>query len=277
MNTRKQRLKALATKASACAIAALAAAAATTANADIIQETSDPFCEGFCLFPFGPNVAVEQYVAARFTPDQNYNLTQISVWFWDNNNFTIDLVTLSIETEITNTEGESFPSGIAIDTATFFPTGDFGEPILELAIFDTGALVEAGQNYYIVARSNHSIIAEPEDGPVWVVANGEPGLGWSTTTDFFTGEWQPAFYGGSFPAHILEGTPADGAPPCPCDHDSDGIQSIGDYFSYLTDFFAQLGGPGSADFDGDGEVTVSDYFQFLACLPDIAASTPCPN
>ena len=64
--------------------------------------------------------------------------------------------------------------------------------------------------------------------------------------------------------------------PCPCDRDGDGIQSVGDYFTFLTDFFAQLGGPGSADFDGDGTVTVGDYFAFLACLPLIANSTLCP-
>lgn len=64
--------------------------------------------------------------------------------------------------------------------------------------------------------------------------------------------------------------------PCPCDIDGDGSQTISDYFSYLTNFFAQLGGPGSADFDGDGEVTVSDYFAFLGCLPAIAASQSCP-
>lgn len=69
--------------------------------------------------------------------------------------------------------------------------------------------------------------------------------------------------------------PAD-TTPCPCDRDGDGVQSIGDYFTFLTEFFAQLGGPGSADFDGDGTVTVGDYFSFLACLPLIAASTPCP-
>jgi len=275
MKTRKQSRWTAATKTTAAAIATLAATFA--ASADIIQETSDPFCDGFCLPPFGPNVAVEQSVAARFTPDQNYNLTQISVWFWDNNNFTLDLVTLSIETEAEDFAGNTFPSGEVIDTATFFPTGAFGQPILELAIFENGALVEEGQNYYIVARSEHSISVDPEDGPVWIVANGDPGTGWSTTTDFFTGEWYPAFYGGSFPAHILEGTPAGDVTPCPCDRDNDGLQTVSDYFAYLTEFFEQLGGPGSADLDGDGVVTVGDFFEFLNCLVDISDSTPCPN
>lgn len=63
---------------------------------------------------------------------------------------------------------------------------------------------------------------------------------------------------------------------CPCDFNGNGTQEIGDYFAFLTDFFAQLGGPGSADFDGDGSVTVGDYFAFLGCLPDIASSTSCP-
>jgi len=64
--------------------------------------------------------------------------------------------------------------------------------------------------------------------------------------------------------------------PCPCDTDGDGTQTVADYFTYLTDFFNQLGGPGSADFDGDGIVTVADFFEFLNCLPAISASAPCP-
>ena len=63
---------------------------------------------------------------------------------------------------------------------------------------------------------------------------------------------------------------------CPCDFNGNGTQEIGDYFAFLTDFFAQFGGPGSADFDGDGSVTVGDYFAFLGCLPDISTSTSCP-
>ena len=68
--------------------------------------------------------------------------------------------------------------------------------------------------------------------------------------------------------------PAD-TNPCPCDYNDNGLQEIGDYFSFLTAFFAQLGGPGNADFDGDGTVTIGDYFAFLGCLPAIAASQPC--
>lgn len=71
-------------------------------------------------------------------------------------------------------------------------------------------------------------------------------------------------------------SPVDDVVPCPCDYNSNGIQEIGDYFTFLTAFFAQLGGPGSADFDGDGTVTIGDYFAFLSCLPAIAASTACP-
>ena len=79
-------------------------------------------------------------------------------------------------------------------------------------------------------------------------------------------------FNGEVPVTICSTGPA----PCPCDFNNNGLQEIGDYFSFLTAFFAQLGGPGSADFDGDGTVTIGDYFAFLACLPDIAASTACP-
>ena len=64
--------------------------------------------------------------------------------------------------------------------------------------------------------------------------------------------------------------------PCPCDYNSNGIQEIGDYFTFLTAFFARFGGPGSADFDGDGTVTIADYSACLSCLPAIAASPAAP-
>jgi len=64
--------------------------------------------------------------------------------------------------------------------------------------------------------------------------------------------------------------------PCPCDRDGDSVQTVSDYFAFLTEFFEQLGGPGSADLDGDGVVTVSDFFDFLNCLPAIGANQPCP-
>ena len=95
----------------------------------------------------------------------------------------------------------------------------------------------------------------------------------------------PALYAGGFfitagdePVGNIarwQGCPATSL-PCPCDTDSDGVQTISDYFAYLTDFFSQFGGPGSADFDQDGTVTVSDFFDFLNCLPAIAASEACP-
>lgn len=62
--------------------------------------------------------------------------------------------------------------------------------------------------------------------------------------------------------------------PCPCDRNNDGVVAIDDYFSYLSEFFSQLGGPGSADFDGDNLVTVSDYFAFLTCF--FTTLGPCP-
>jgi len=69
---------------------------------------------------------------------------------------------------------------------------------------------------------------------------------------------------------------ADTTPRCACDINNDGQQTVSDYSTFLTNFFAQLGGPGSADLDGDGVVTISDFFEFLNCLPAIAASEPCP-
>jgi len=97
-----------------------------------------------------------------------------------------------------------------------------------------------------------------------------------------TARLQPRINGGGFTGGII---PASAwsyvaedvvIEPCPCDRDGDGAQTVGDYFAYLTEFFEQLGGPGSADLDGDGVVTVGDFFAFLNCLPAISATTPCP-
>ena len=98
-------------------------------------------------------------------------------------------------------------------------------------------------------------------------------------------EGSPALYaggyfetaGGSYASNIARwGSCPATSLPCPCDTDSDGVQTISDYFAYLTNFFSQLGGPGSADLDQDGTVTIGDYFNFLNCLPAIAASEVCP-
>ena len=62
---------------------------------------------------------------------------------------------------------------------------------------------------------------------------------------------------------------------CPCDRDGDGYITISDYFTFLTEFFAQLGGPGSADIDGDGEVTIGDYFEYLNCIEAMARRARC--
>jgi len=58
---------------------------------------------------------------------------------------------------------------------------------------------------------------------------------------------------------------------CLADHDRSGEVNIADYFFFLTDFFEQLGGPGSADLNNDGVVAVDDYFIFLS-----AYFEPCP-
>lgn len=65
---------------------------------------------------------------------------------------------------------------------------------------------------------------------------------------------------------ILDSCEMDPSEGCPCDWDADDVVTVADYFAYLSDFFAQLDGPGSADFDEDGTVTVADFFDFLNCF-----------
>lgn len=83
---------------------------------------------------------------------------------------------------------------------------------------------------------------------------------------------------GGVPASYIAKWQVCQQPPCPCDYNEDGQQTVNDYLDFLTDFFTQLGFiQGTADFDNDCAITISDYFQFLNCLPAIAASEPCPE
>jgi len=118
----------------------------------------------------------------------------------------------------------------------------------------------------------------PLDNGLWLYTsnNSQLGLGTLNTT---TGIYTPmisdsGFYGISRAVLPIETPPPV---PCLCDRDGDGFITISDYFIYLNDFFAQLGSSGTADLNDDGEVTVEDFFIFLNCLPDIAASSPCPE
>ena len=119
--------------------------------------------------------------------------------------------------------------------------------------------------------------ARSEEIPVGPLASGETAT-FTRTLSAATLEEQTVFARWFVPGTVPGESTASITllPTCPCDFNNNGTHEIGDYFAYLTAFFAQLGGPGSADFDDDGTVTIGDYFAFLSCLPEIAASTPCP-
>ena len=58
------------------------ALAASAVPADIIYETEDPFGGIFGLW--GADVGTFQSVAIRFTPDADYRLDTINLWFMNN-------------------------------------------------------------------------------------------------------------------------------------------------------------------------------------------------
>lgn len=55
---------------------------AVPAGADVIYETNGPFGSAFGLIGF--DVESDQSVAVRFTPDADYRLDRVSVWFMSN-------------------------------------------------------------------------------------------------------------------------------------------------------------------------------------------------
>ena len=151
---------------------------------------------------------------------------------------------------------------------------------------ETGSLLLIGGNFQHAGGELVNNIAA-WNGSQWSAFESQGGRGVngvvSAITDFDDGTGPHTYLGGAFttaggkPAERIArwGNTCPPAPPCPCDTDNDGQHTIDDYF-FLTNFFNQLGGPGSADLDNDGQVTIADYFEFLNCLPAIAASEPCP-
>ncbi len=224
------------------------AAVAPLAHADVIFETNDPFGSPFGFVGF--DVFTQQSVAVRFVPDQDYTLTSVSAWFM-NNNFDQPLdrpVRLSVQTD--QAVGDAFiPSGDELEVMDLFITAIGWDPQLDTAQASGDTVLHAGEAYWIVAENDYG----PGENPVWNWATGV--TGYTSTTAFDTGAWQPGGEGATV-GIVIEG---DVASTCRADIDGDGELTIFDFLAYQNLFDA---GDLAADFDGDGSLTIFDFLAF---------------
>ncbi|MFI4917812.1 MAG: GC-type dockerin domain-anchored protein [Phycisphaerales bacterium JB060] len=228
-------------------VIALAGIAATASAADIIYETADPFGSPFGFIGF--DVFTQQSVGVRFVPDQDYTLTSVSAWFMNNASVPLDRpVRLSVQTD--QALGDAFiPSGDELEVMELFVTAIGWDPQFDTATASGDTVLNAGKAYWIVAESDYG----PAENPVWNWATGV--TGYTSTTAFDTGNWQP---GGS---GAVVGILVEGQPDLPCrpDLDGDGQLTIFDFLAFQNLFDA---GDLQADFDGDRDLTIFDFLAF---------------
>lgn len=217
------------------------------AAADVIYQSEDPFGGFFGLW--GADVFVGQTVGQRFTPDADYRLDEVRLWFMSNDfeGVVDEFVTVTIQTDAGGPD-ESYPSGVVLDETTFEVTAIGWDPVEESASFD-GVVLRAGQHYWVVCASD----ALGGEDPVWNFAS--EGLGFNA---FKLGSdpWQPGGSGAELTMGI-DATPA----PCLPDYVADGSLDFFDVQSFLSNFAA---GSPSADLNNDGMLNFFDVQEFLA-------------
>lgn len=176
----------------------IASGAATQADPVVIYETSDPF--GSFLGVNGADVFINQSVAVRFTPADDYSLFSLGLWLWNNDGSGASSpITLSVRPEMIDPIVGPIPSDQTIevwDVSVPF-TGQFQPQLFTFESVQT-PLLEAGVNYWVVAESD----SPPLIDPVWAFAG--QSTGFATFTNFSTGEWQQAG-NGAVPATVVLG------------------------------------------------------------------------
>jgi len=240
------------------------AMAVANAQARIIFETDDPF--GGFLGVNGFDVFQNQSVGQRITVDADYQLTSVSVWFWNNDDAgrTDAPVTLTVRTD-SGDPNCTTPGGTILDTMVFQvgQTG-FANPILITLASVNAPVLQKGQSYWIVAESPD---APPALDPVWATAS--PGSGVMAFTDFNTGLWQCGGLSGNT-AMIIEGALVGGITG---DLNNDCVVDLADLSVQLGNFGTAVGAtPEMGDVDGDGDVDLSDLSQLLANFGEMCDS-----
>ncbi len=234
----------------ACSVSALSA----MARADVIYETDDPFGSPFGVLGF--DVFIDQSVAVRFTPADDFALDRVSMWLWNNDTSGGEPPIIITLRNDHNEDGASTPGDEIFESWQMHVpnTNGFNPTLFAFDSMKHPAL-QVDTIYWIVAESN----AQPQLDPVWALSF--PTIGYSSTTDFEGDEWEPASEG-PVQTLIVEGTPDD--PASPGDLDGDGDVDAADLAALLGNWGACADPKDCpADLDGDGTVGASDLAILL--------------
>ncbi len=220
---------------------------------EVIYETEGPFGGPFGLY--GYDVSIDQSVGLRFTPQHNYTLDRISLWFM-NNDFSGQhhaLVTVTLRND--DHDGEvSIPGDTIYETLTFNVSAVGWNPVLEVMDSQDHPLLAAGVNYWIVAESD----APAGIDGIWNIA--AHGLGFMANTDL-GGEWYPGGMS-AVTCTIVEGTRVSDLLG---DLDGDCDVDLADLSILLSNYGTTSGATyEDGDLDGDGDVDLADLALLLA-------------
>ncbi|MEW6249160.1 MAG: hypothetical protein AB1716_00810 [Planctomycetota bacterium] len=235
----------------------------SSARADVVYETADPFGGMFGIMGF--DVFRDQSVALRFIPTAEYRLDQLRLWLWNNDGQGgTPRLDITLRDEGGTSGTISFPGQrIHESWVIYLPNTGVFRPVL----FDFDSALHprlhAGMNYWIVAESD----AVGGYDPVWAWA--QPDLGFMSFRNP-PDPWQPG-HSGAVAAAIVLGTPV---PRTPGDLNCDGSVTFDD----INPFVLALTGAGpyyeqypdcnwqNADCNADGRVDFDDINPFVALL-----------
>ena len=172
---------------------------APVAVADIIYQTNTPFGGPFGLIGF--DVFEEQSVALRFTPEADFTLDRVSLWFMNNDDTGgHPLVNVTLRTN--DAAGGGIPSDVVLEQWQFNVSAVGWAPVLEHLDSVTHPALEAGTHYWVVAES----ASGPFINGVWNWAALDSGF--MSICNGSPCEWSPApKQPGAVGAGVIEGTP----------------------------------------------------------------------
>jgi len=173
-----------------------------SASANEILNTGTP--DGGFFGYIGYDVFVGQSVGIAFTPDQDYTLDDIGVWFmsndWENPGRQYHL---SLQLDASGTGTQSIPSGVEIEGWDIATAAVGWFPVLDVATSVLNPVLSAGITYWVVAESDEEAFVDP----VWVWGSSWDGY-YSGNNDFQSGNgWLGGVTYGSAPGTVINATP----------------------------------------------------------------------